>query len=264
LRGRPHERGFALLIVLWALVLLTLVFTQLVSAGRGEAELTANLRAGATAEAAADAGVYQAIFHLHDPSPARWAADGAAHVMRLPGASVSVSIVDLAGRINPNTASAALLAALMSELGADRTTADTMAEAIVDWRVPDAQGRFGPVRYIAAGLPYGPARSGFQSLDEVGLVLGMSPAMLALLAPHLSLASPDNPDPRFADPVVLRAMRDIKLDTTPTAKPGGPRNVMITAAAAEPSGARFVRRATVRLGSARPFAFLSWDSLPWQ
>jgi Tfp pilus assembly protein PilX len=55
LRRRTHERGFALLIVLWALVLLTLVFTQLVSAGRGEAELTANLRAGATAEAAADA-----------------------------------------------------------------------------------------------------------------------------------------------------------------------------------------------------------------
>ncbi len=261
---RTQERGFALLIVLWALVLLTLVFTQLVSAGRGEAEQTANLRAGATAEAATDAAVYQAIFHLHDPSPARWAADGAAHVLHLPDATVTVSIVDLAGRVNPNTASAALLAALMGELGADRTTADTLAEAIVDWRVPDAQDRFGAARYIAAGLPYGPARSAFQSLDELGLVFGMPPAMLALLAPHLSLANPDNPDPRFADPVVLRAMRDIKLDTTPTTKPGGPRNVMITAAAAEPSGARFIRRATVRLGSAQPFAFLAWESLPWQ
>ena len=34
----PRERGFALLIVLWTVVLLTLLVTQLTSAGRGEAQ----------------------------------------------------------------------------------------------------------------------------------------------------------------------------------------------------------------------------------
>ena len=261
-RGR-REHGFALLIVLWTMVLLALVFTQLVSAGRGEAQLAANLRAEAVAEATADGAAYEAIFRLLDPSPSQWLADGAPHISQAEGGREVVSIADLSGSVNPNTAPPPLLASLLEELGADKTQADSAGEAMVEWRSPDVQGRFGADRYAAAGLPYRPARSGFQSIDEVGLVLGMTPSLLALLAPHLSLANPDNPNPLRADPVVLRAMQAAGIDIAVEAKPEPVRNVMITAAVITRSGARFVRRATVRLGSHALFEILGWDSAVW-
>ncbi len=260
---RTDERGFALLLVLWTTALLALIFTQLVSSGRSETAIAANVRAGASAEAAADAALYQAIFHLLDPSRAGWAADGRTYDLHLPGARASVSIIDLSGRVNPNTASVALLAALMAELGTERTRAEAVAQAIVDWRSPGDQGAYTAPRYAAAGLPYRPAQSAFQSIDELGLVLGMTPDLLQRLAPHLSLANPDNPDRAHADPVVLRAMRDIGLDMQQPAKQARARDVLITAAATDSAGARFVRRAIVRLGSTALFEILGWSSPSW-
>jgi general secretion pathway protein K len=128
-RRRKGGRGFALLIVLWALVLLSLVFTQIVAAGRSQTNLAANLRAAAVVRTEADGMLYQAIFHVLDPSPAGWPADGATRTVRLAGASAAITVVDLAGRINPNTAPAPLLAALLAQLGADRTTAQAIAAA---------------------------------------------------------------------------------------------------------------------------------------
>ena len=60
-RGPEGERGFALLLVLWTLVLLSLIVTGMVSAGRVEAQLASNLRAAAVAEAAADGAVHQGL-----------------------------------------------------------------------------------------------------------------------------------------------------------------------------------------------------------
>src|SRR5262245_1680385 len=113
-----HQRGFALLIVLWTLVLLTLLGAQIVARGRGEARLAGNLRSAAIAEAAANGAVEEAIFHLLDGSSRRWLADGTAHLIRFPAAVVEVRIADEAGKINPNLASKALLQALLLRVGA--------------------------------------------------------------------------------------------------------------------------------------------------
>jgi general secretion pathway protein K len=42
-------------------------------------------------------------------------------------------------------------------------------------------------RHRLAGLRYGPANHPFASLDEIGLILGMTPALLARLKPHVSV-----------------------------------------------------------------------------
>src|SRR5277367_4288128 len=82
-REPPHaQRGFALLIVLWTLVLLVLLVTQLTAAGRTETRIAANLRSGAAAEAAAEGAVYEALFHLLDSSAGHWNVDGAIHQVR--------------------------------------------------------------------------------------------------------------------------------------------------------------------------------------
>src|SRR5579863_87167 len=80
--GRPaartgRNRGFALLIVLWTLVLIAFIVGNLTARGRTEIRIASNLASNAAAQAAADGGVYQAIYNLSDPQPdRRWPLDG--------------------------------------------------------------------------------------------------------------------------------------------------------------------------------------------
>ena len=272
-----HDRGFALLLVLWTVVLLSLIGTRIAASGRTEALLAANLRDAAVTEAAADGAVYEAAFHLLDAPSRCWAADGAKHVLAMPGGvAVEVRVESEEGKVNPNLASAELLVALLREVGAGTRTAGTVSDNILLWRFPGARpGVNDPVltAYKAAGLAYGPAGAPFGSLDELGAVLGMAPALLARLRPYLSLYVTDAPDPASADPTVLAAMRavlggDAALTGASNglrgARGGVPAVVGVTAAATGPNGTRFVRRAVLRLGGqergANPVQVLAWDT----
>jgi Tfp pilus assembly protein PilX len=58
------SRGFALLVVLWFLVLIAAIGTYLMANARSETAIARNILAAAHAEALADAGVAQAAFNL--------------------------------------------------------------------------------------------------------------------------------------------------------------------------------------------------------
>ena len=263
--GRAHANrkgGFALLIVLWSMVLLSLLFARLVSAGRSEAEIAFNLRAAAQRQAQADGILYSTIFSLLGPAAGHWRADGAVHRISLPEAIARVSIENLDGRINPNAASPALLDALLSRVGADATTARDVSQAIVDWRTPDAQGAFEAPQYLGAGLSYTPAGSPFQSISELGLVLGMTPDLLAKLSPHLSLYNGDNANPEDADPIVRKALHDSSTAATPGAT-HPLRSVAINVVIAGVEGTEASRRADVELktsSSPTGFQVLTWKT----
>lgn len=256
-RGRrvinaARERGFALLIVLWSLVLLTLLATGLTASGRADVQLAINLRTAAVAQAAADGAVYEAAFHLLDPAT-RWAADGEVRRLDGPGVRVTLRIENEAGKINPNIAPSELLQALLLQVGVEAQRAANLANAIVDWRFPRGVARLAsgqPVDYRNAGLTYGPPGSPFESVSEVGAVLGMTPAILARIAPYLSVFTEGEPDPRVASPAVSRALRQATgADPVRTGAMPPPRVVIITATADTAAGSRFVRRAAIKLGA---------------
>ena len=203
---RRQEGGFALLIVLLTVMLLSLFATRLTGQARVEVQLAQNLRSAAQAEAAADAAIHTAIFHLLDSPERRWAADGALRTLETVGSPAVVRIVSLGGKVNPNTVSPALFQALLQEIGVDERTAMAISAAVADWRVPTTVPRpFGAKlpQYRAAGRDYGPPGEPFQSLDELGLVLGMTPPLMQQLRPYMSLFTATEPDPRLADPVVI-------------------------------------------------------------
>lgn len=264
-RGRGRSGGFALLLVLWTLVLLSLVVTHIIASGRGEARIASNLRANAAAEARADGVIYEALFRLVDTSAARWTVDGPPRVIKFTDAVATVRVTSLTGKVNPNLASEPLLAALLAVVGADPDTAMSLAAAIADWRGRDSWfsplvQRLGP--YRTAGLADGPPGSPIESLDELANVLGMTPALLQALKPHLSLYQMGPPDPLAADPAVAQALRHLPAESTPpaSAKVAGSLTVTIEADVATLDGARFTRRAVVRLGPAFPrgYAVLAW------
>lgn len=263
------QRGFALIIVLWAVVLIGMLITQLTANGRTEARIAGNLAANAAAEAAADGAVATAVYRFLDADQRQhWPADDAAHRLTIGPSKIAVHLADLGGRVNPNLASDALLEALLREIGVDGGQAAALAGAITDWHDPTARHGAGEMAYRAAGLDYGPAGGPFETVEELGRVRGMTPDLLAALLPHISLWTSDEmPDADQADPVVRRALDRLppQLDANPV-QPQQQRRytLLITATADGPSGARFTRQAVIRIspGLQRGYAILTWDTNP--
>ena len=261
-----RDRGFALLIVLWSVVLLTLLATQITATGRTEAQLAANLRAAAVAEAAADGAVQATAFHLLDAT-APWAANGQERTLRVPGATVTVQVQNEAGKVNPNFAEPELMRALLRRLGADTQTAERLSAAIADWRTPGNPAHPISTRatpYRAAGLDYGPPGAPFTDPEELGAVLGMTPVLLARLRPYVSVLTDMPPDPIVAAAPVRQALQDAFGPPRPT-PPVPLRTVLVTAQAVGDAGGHFTRSSVLRIGTAArdaPVAILTWDALP--
>jgi general secretion pathway protein K len=260
-----RERGFALLIVLWTMVLLALLVAEITSAGRSEAELAANLRGSAIAEAAADGAVAIATFHYLDTSALHWPADGLPHRLRIGDAEVTVAIADEDGRVNPNTAPLGLLAALLRRTGVDPSTAANLAAAMIDWRSPPgpAPSPLGAkvLSYRTAGMAWGPPGGPFRSAGEIAFVLGMTPTLAVRLQPHISVFTAGDVDPTLADPVVRAALADANGGIVPPSLgSGGSRTLQIMARAVADDGSRFTRTSVVRVNSMNgAVATLAWQ-----
>jgi len=265
-----RSAGFALIIVLWTLVLIGFIVAHLSASGRTEIRIAGNLVANSAAQAAADGAIYEAIFNLSDPSPEqRWPVDGMLRQVAVGGSRVVIRLEDEASWINPSTASPALMEALLRVTGSDPDSARRIATAIGEWvgsaaaaRPPEAL----VAEYRAAGLDYGPPSGPIETLGELGRVLGMSPAVLTAIRPHLTLFGPAEPNPATTDPVVAAALALSAPTAPPIPQAGQPPpealTVRITALASGPGNARVNRTAVVRVGSGLPQgnAVLAWDS----
>lgn len=257
-RASQGQRGFVLLIVLWGVGLLALLISALVSGAGTEAKLTSTLRDQAIGRAAADGVLSEVIVEVLRSGTV------VASGRRFGAVPVAVSLVDLSGRMNPNIASATMIGALLLRLGVWQEAAQNLAAAIVDWRTPGLNPSPHGAKaaaYRAAGLSYGPPGRPFENLDELGSVLGMNPSLLAALKPHLTLWSTTDPNPAFADALVLSALRVAGVPPFAGAS-NEARVIAITAAAALPNAAAVTRRAVVRFGyspDGRGWRVLAWD-----
>lgn len=206
-----RQRGFALLIVLWTVGFLALLGTRIVAAGRSDTQLADNLKQAAVLEAAADGAIEHVMFHVLAARDARFQADGVARDFRVGRTVVLVRVTNENDRVNLNTASGALLRALIVDVGGAPGLADRLAAAILDWRTSGANARRGGAKapdYQAAGRHYGPPGTPFQSVDELADVLGVTPELFERLAPHLTVLTDGDPDPSTRDAVVARALTD--------------------------------------------------------
>ena len=126
--------GFALIIVLWTLVLIAFIVAHLTATGRTEIRIATNLVANAVGQAAADGAINEAIFNQSDPQPdQRWPVDGKARELMIGNSRVTLRLEDEAWWINPNSASPALLEALLRATGSDPESAHRQANAIGEW-----------------------------------------------------------------------------------------------------------------------------------
>ncbi|MBV8504344.1 MAG: hypothetical protein JOZ11_00785, partial [Alphaproteobacteria bacterium] len=100
-----RNAGFALIIVLWTLVLIGFIVAHMTASGRTEVRIAGNLVANSAAQAAADGAIFEAIFNLSDPQPdQRWPADGTPRRVAVGNSQVILRVEDEAFWINPSTA----------------------------------------------------------------------------------------------------------------------------------------------------------------
>jgi len=258
-----RQRGFALLLVLWTLVLLALIVSGIAASGHMESALAANLRGQAVAEAAADGAVAVALFHILESGPDQWPADGAPHRLVIGAARITVRVTDEAGLVNPNTAPRILLVALLRRLGTDPGAAMHIAAAMVDWRSPGPAPSPGGAKlpqYRAQGSAWAAPGGPFRSRREIALVLGMTPLLAARLEPYLSVYTEGEVDPTLAAPPVRAALADANGGILPGYAPAEVKTILVTAEAESGARARFTRRAVLNINpAANSFTTLAWQ-----
>jgi general secretion pathway protein K len=189
-RSIDGERGFVIVAVLWllaALAALAMIFSVYLSnSTRALALNDTALQAEALVSAGVELTAYQLRLGDEGTRPTRGAFD-----TQLNGAGLSVSFVSEAARIDLNAAPRELLAGLLSVLGASAEDAKQYADRIVGWRTRATRETADKedALYLAAGRSYSPRQAPFAHVNELGLVLGLPPALVERALPFVTVFS---------------------------------------------------------------------------
>ncbi len=233
--GREGERGWALISVLGVLLVLSIIATGLVSLALTTKRISRTERTQLEAAAIMEAAVSRAIAGLLDPRlEQRWRVDAVPRVFKFADKDVTVTIQDELGRIDLNAADGPVLANLLRAVGGlDAAAADALADKIMDWRESDGLRHLNGATkadYLVAGKPYAPRENPFQSVDEVKLVLTMTEAVYARIAPALTVyTGRPNLDPEVAPREALLAQpgaEPARIDAALKARAAGIRSTL--------------------------------------
>jgi general secretion pathway protein K len=268
------ERGWALVSTLWAITMLALMAaaTETLTATSYRAE--AHAITAARAEAAADAAVVRAVLGITDIRPgSRWRADGQRQRFWFKDVPVEVSVQGELGRVDMNTASGPLIRQLLIGSGVSLDTATKLTDRIVAWRSTTGLENLKATDDDYASLPYRPRHGPFQTVDEIRLVRGMTPALFAKIAPAITVYSKRQTlDESIAPREALRALYpddDTKIDAilrlreSTAAIPQPPRTgqAFSIEATSRVGNRSFRRSAVVQVtgSDTRPYYVLHWQ-----
>lgn len=206
-----RQRGVALLLVLWACTLLAILLGGYAALARTEGLQARYQFAHTQAHYAAEAGIMFAFYKLQDPQPGRrWIGDGRVYTFHYDEATVKVSATNEGGKVDLNAATPEVLLGLFKAAGLDGQQAQALATRVIEWRSapdPSRSASDGKAAYLAAGRDYGPRHGPFASIEELQMVLGMTPAIYRLVAPAVTVWSGNQtPDPNVAPPLALAAI----------------------------------------------------------
>lgn len=217
LGGNIRQRGIALVLVLWVLLLLTIIVASFSLMARMDTLEANTLLSGTQARLSAEAAINLAVLSLRDPDDeSRMLADGRKYMQVLDGITVEVSAIDERGKLDINATDELTMVNLFVGHGMELTEAEFLAAAVMDWRDEDELERVNGAEedaYFAAGLTIGPANRPFMMTEELLQVIGMSFDFYRRLEHGITVFSrAGEPDPAFAPVEALMALPDITYD----------------------------------------------------
>ena len=172
-----RENGMALIIAVWAVILIGAFVAGMVTMGGGDAAIAANRIDAARAQHLAEAGVYRAIAALVDPATRETLPLAQPFSVQLEDeARISVEVRDSCGAIDLNWAPSAVLRAYGVTMGMKPAAAERFSQAVVarQQAAPDPE---------AAELHSGP----WQSLDQLADLPDMDGEQQQAMRPGLTI-----------------------------------------------------------------------------
>jgi general secretion pathway protein K len=285
------SQGFALLIVLWILTLLSVMAASFSFSMRTESILTTNLVDRARAEALVTAGIHRGILELYrSEQESQWRHDGTVYSIPFGKHQIHVSILSENGKIDLNAAPEALIQGLFSSLGTE-VDGQRLADAILDWRDRDHDRRLHgaeDLQYASAGRPYGARDAPYLTVEELDQVLGLTAELVRQVKPAVTVFSGQSKiDPNTAPRQALLAIPDMDPDQVDQfiatrahldpselesavnlllagneqyLSPSKGNVYTIRAEVGLPNGVRVRRAAVIKLmqGARRPYSVLAW------
>ena len=268
------QRGIALVMVLWVLILLGLVAASFLRETRLSTGIARNALENARAEALAEAGIQRAMLGLADGDVTAWRVDGTPYQFALGDGTVVVRIQDEGGKVDLNLASPPLLQGLLQVTGVEANAARNLLDAIVDFRDPDnnrlPDGAEDP-EYAAAGRDGGAKDAPFDAKEELLQVPGVNRALYDAIAPYVTVYSQRSRINLTTAPALLlqavpnltpQEREQIIADRASGAAPQAARVNVVTVRveATTAGGGRFIREAVIKRsrGGRQPFSILNW------
>ncbi|MCF7970024.1 MAG: general secretion pathway protein GspK [Methylococcaceae bacterium] len=207
------NKGLALIVVLWVITLLTIMASSFALTIQRESAIISGIKEKAIAQALAEAGINYAILMLLNADPERnWKSNNSLYELTYIGKKIRILIADESGKISINYADKQQLQQLLVFIQIDDVTADSLSDAIIDWRDKDdlmAANGAEKQQYIDAGFKYLPRNDFFNSVEELQMVMGMTPEIYQQLESMISVytAKPEI-NPVTASRAVLLTLPD--------------------------------------------------------
>ncbi|HLY59107.1 MAG TPA: hypothetical protein VKS60_26325 [Stellaceae bacterium] len=188
-----RQSGVALITVLIGVAILALIAAVVMSQTTVSAGSARGQTEALQAEAIADAAVAETVLALGDRrADHRPRVDGVPRTIDVLGTKVEVTVQDEYGRIDLNQADGGLLVRLFHAEGLSGADAAALADKVLDWREPGPGKHLNGATaddYRDAGYAYLPRRAAFQTVDELRLVMGMTPELYDSVRPALTIYS---------------------------------------------------------------------------
>jgi general secretion pathway protein K len=219
-----EERGVALALVLWLVVLLGVITTSVVTSTRAASSLLLNARTRAAARYAAESGIVAAVAKLEQhlasaPTLAEQAVFFAAvdrelaalGEQSLGNARFAVKATNLSGRLDLNRARPQALVGLLAQFIA-LGRASAVVDALQDWR--DGDGLVRPQGaeehdYLRAGSRFVPRNEPLTRPDEFRRIMGVTDSLAYLIEPYVTVDGDERIDVNAAPEPVLAALPEI-------------------------------------------------------
>lgn len=196
--GFLDERGVALILTLWVLVLLTVIVTEFSTSMRTEINITRNFKEETESYYLAFAGIEKAKKEITTPSVVQCLDENGILVfkeigkgeeeegkgapqredLKLEKGTYSYEIIDEERKLNLNTANPDMLKRLLIATGVKGALLDTIVDSIIDWRDPDNLHHLNGAEedyYRSLPEPYSSKDGNFDTVEELLLVKGMTP-----------------------------------------------------------------------------------------
>ena len=185
------RRGFALMTVMWVIVVLSAIVLSFAVMARTETYATMAFKESRERKFLAEAGVQRAIMELLYRKATKnqkdvtmdedfLRVDGTPYVRELGAGRYAYSVVDETGKISINTltdASGIVLNNLLRNLGSTEEEANIIVDSILDWKDEDNITRLNGAEddyYMSLPNPYHARNANLETLEELLLVRGMT------------------------------------------------------------------------------------------